>query len=71
MGSLTACVKKAGSALKAEDKAAIMAAARENRKAGMSASEAGRKAVEARLAEVRAMITSAAASKEADRKSVV
>lgn len=54
--SLTACLKKAGDALRAEDKAAILAAAAKHRKAGMTADEAGRKAVDEQIAKVQAML---------------
>lgn len=47
--SLTTCLKKAGTALSAEDKNAILEAARVNRKAGMSTAEAAKAAVRARL----------------------
>ncbi|MDP3139802.1 MAG: PLxRFG domain-containing protein [Burkholderiaceae bacterium] len=54
--SLTTCVRKAGTALSAEDKTAILEAARKNRKAGMSADEAAKAAVSAQLAAVQASI---------------
>jgi hypothetical protein len=52
--SLTSCIKKAGKALNAQDKAAVLAAAREHRKAGLSADAAALQAVEDVLASVRA-----------------
>lgn len=53
MASLTTCLKRAGQFLPAEDRAAILAAAQENRAGGMKAGEAGRAAVLARLEAVR------------------
>lgn len=54
--SLTTCIRRAGDALRPEDKAAIMAAAAKYRKEGMKADEAGRKAVADQLAEVQALL---------------
>lgn len=54
--SLTTCLKRAGKNLNAEDKNAILEAARANRKAGMSADEAAKAAVRARLEEVQALL---------------
>lgn len=54
--SLTTCVRKAGDALRPEDKRAILEAARQNRKAGMSADEAAKAAVRAQLEAVQARI---------------
>ena len=56
MGSLTGCIKKAGSALHADDKAAILAKARELKASGVSAQDAAMQAVEAQLAAVRALL---------------
>ena len=47
--SLTTCLKKAGDALNAEDRAAILAAAAANRASGMKPAEAAAKAVQDRL----------------------
>jgi hypothetical protein len=57
--SLTSCLRKAGSALNAKDKAAVLEAARKYRAQGMSADAAGIKAIEDRLAEVQAMMVEA------------
>lgn len=54
--SLTTCLKRAGKNLNTEDKNAILEAARVNRKAGMSADEAAKAAVRARLEEVQALL---------------
>ena len=54
--SLTQCLRKAGDALRPEDKAEILAAAAKYRKAGMGADEAGRKAVDEQIAKVQAML---------------
>ncbi len=54
--SLTSCVKQAGSALLASDKAAILARANALRAQGLNAIEAGRQAVDERLAEVQGEI---------------
>lgn len=58
--SLTQCITKAGKALSRENKAAIMAASRKYRQQGMSPDEAGIKAVDDRIAEVRALLEAAA-----------
>jgi two-component system, chemotaxis family, sensor kinase CheA len=57
--SLTTCVKKAGKALSAEDKSAILEAARVNRKAGMSVDAAAKAAVQAQIDTVQALIAQA------------
>ena len=74
MASLTGCIKKAGKALSADDKAAILKAAQEHRADGMKATEAGRKAiadlleaVRAELAEVEAAQVEAPAEDAADQ----
>lgn len=54
--SLTTCIKKAGKALRAEDKKAIHAFAREHRKGGLSAQDAGRKAIQDQLNAVTALL---------------
>lgn len=54
--SLTTCIKKAGSALRAEDKAAILEAARKYRGEGLDPTSAGRKAVSERLGYVKGMM---------------
>lgn len=54
--SLTTCLKKVGSALAAEDKAAVLARAGVLRAEGLSATDAGRQAVDERLAEVAGQI---------------
>lgn len=56
MGTLTACLKKAGPLLKAEDRSFILNRAAELRRGGMSAKDAGVKAVEERLAELTGML---------------
>lgn len=61
--SLTSCLKKAGDAIHADDKSAILAAARKYRKDGLSAEEAGRKAVADQIAAVQAMIAAKPAAK--------
>lgn len=55
--SLTTCIRRAGSALNAEDKAAILKVAAAYRKGGMSAADAGRKAVDERIAAVQGMLS--------------
>jgi hypothetical protein len=50
--SLTGCIKKAGPALRAEDKAAILARARELRADGLKADDAGKQAISEQLAVV-------------------
>jgi hypothetical protein len=74
MASLTGCIKKAGKALSADDKAALLKAAQEHRADGMKATEAGRKAiadlleaVRAELAEVEAAQVEAPAEDAADQ----
>lgn len=59
MASLTGCLKKAGAALRAEDKAAILDRARELRAAGQSRAEAGRMAVQEHLGAVRDLLDNA------------
>jgi hypothetical protein len=54
--SLTACLRKVGAALAAEDKAAVLARAGALRAEGLSATDAGRQAVDERLAEVAGQI---------------
>ena len=54
--SLTTCLKKVGAALAAEDKAAVLARAGALRSEGLSATDAGRQAVDERLAEVAGQI---------------
>ena len=54
--SITSCVKKAGTALDAGDKAAIMAAARKYRADGLSADEAGKQAIRDQIAAVQALM---------------
>ena len=54
--SLTTCIKKAGDALRSEDKAAIITAARENRSAGLAVDAAGIKAIDDQIAAVRALL---------------
>ena len=56
--SLTTCLKKAGNALHAQDKSAILSRARELRGQGLAANDAAMKAVDERLAEVQALVTS-------------
>ncbi|MDI3512432.1 MAG: hypothetical protein PWQ61_3199, partial [Betaproteobacteria bacterium] len=63
--SLTSCLRRAGSALNAKDKAAVLEAARKYRAQGMSADAAGIKAIEDRLAEVQAMMVEAQKPKAA------
>lgn len=59
MGSLTSCMKKAGSALRAEDKAAILAKARELKQSGVAKRDAEIQAIQSRLGEVRQMLADA------------
>lgn len=54
--SLTTCLKKVGAALAAEDKAAVLARAGALRSEGLSATDAGRQAVDERLADVAGQI---------------
>ena len=56
MASLTGCVKKAGDALRSEDRGAIFAKARTLRGSGLDASEAAKQAVQAQLDAVRGLI---------------
>lgn len=55
MGTLTGCIKKAGAALYPEDKAAIIARARELREGGTDIAKAAMQAVEEQLQVVRAL----------------
>ena len=64
MGSLTGCIKKAGSALRAEDREAILAAFNDATAKGVKAADAARQAVDARMAEVRALLEGVQASVE-------
>lgn len=66
--TLTTCIKKAGSALHEDDKSAILAAARKYRKEGMSADEAGRKAVTDQIAKVQVMLEGYGKPAAADEK---
>ncbi len=63
MASLTGCIKKAGKALSADDKAAILKAAQEHRADGMKATEAGRKAIADLLEAVRAELAEVEAAR--------
>lgn len=54
--SLTTCIKKAGEAINADDKAAILDRSRELRGEGKSATEAAKQAVDEQIAKVRAML---------------
>lgn len=56
MGTLTSCIKKAGTALRAEDKSAILSRVRELRASGLPQSEASLQAVEERLSEVSTLL---------------
>lgn len=58
MSNLTGCLKKAGSALKAEDKAAILASARAYRVQGLSAKDAGVKAIDDLMVNAKAQVAS-------------
>ena len=58
MASLTNCIKKAGSLLRAEDKAAILDRARELRSAGQKPADAGRQAIQEHLSSVRDLLGS-------------
>ena len=69
--SLTSCLKKAGAALRSEDKAAILARARELRGDGVKADEAGARAIREQLDSVSELLadnTPAAAPKSLDAK---
>lgn len=57
--SLTTCLRKAGNALNQQDKAAILARARELRASGKSATEAAQSAVDELIAKVRADLVAA------------
>lgn len=54
--SLTGCIQKAGTALRAEDKEAILAAARVYRAQGMSPDDAGRQAIRDQIEVVKALL---------------
>ncbi len=56
MSSLTSCLKKAGAALHAEDRAAILKEAARLRRTGLSAEEAGRQAIDHQLSAVRSLL---------------
>ena len=56
MGSLTSCLKKAGTALDPEHRAAVQERTRELRAAGKSVAEAAAQAVEERITAVQAAI---------------
>lgn len=60
--SLTSCLKKAGDAIHADDKAAIIDRARALRGLGMPTKAASVQAVEERIAEVRALVAAARAT---------
>jgi hypothetical protein len=59
MGSLTGCVKKAGAALQAEDREAILAAFNEATAGGAKPAEAAAQAIDAQIAKVRQMLVDA------------
>ena len=63
--SLTGCMKKAGTALRASDKTEIQAAARQFRKDGMSVDEAGLAAIKEQMQSVRAQLSEALKPKPA------
>ena len=63
--SLTTCLKKAGDALNAEDRAAILAAAAANRASGMKPAEAAAKAVQDRLGTVQQLMQTPPGSQDA------
>ncbi|MBA3622929.1 MAG: PLxRFG domain-containing protein [Methylibium sp.] len=65
MGSLTSCVKKAGTALGAEDKAAILASARELRGAGVKTDDAATQAVDRQIKVLQGMLAGARGAAEA------
>lgn len=67
--SLISCLKKAGSKLKAEDKAAILAGARTLRAEGMSSKQAGVEAINQRIKDINGLI--AAQSKVVPEQSKV
>lgn len=56
MGSLTNCIKKAGKAITAEDKAAVLEKAAEYREGGASANAAAMRAVEEQIATLTAKL---------------
>lgn len=56
MGTLTTCLKKAGAALDASDRAAILARSRVLRKEGRSANDAAIAAIDERIAELQAQL---------------
>lgn len=56
MSSLTSCMKKAGDAIRAEDKAAVFAKSQKYRANGMTANNAAKKAIAEQLDAVRALI---------------
>ena len=56
MSSLTTCLKKAGAAIDAQDKAQILAQARQYRTDGLAANDAAKKAVAEQLEAVRGLI---------------
>jgi hypothetical protein len=66
--SLTTCIRRAGKNLNAEDKNAILEAARVNRKAGMSADEAAKAAVQAQIAKVQSYLSTWTDEKPASLK---
>ena len=61
MGSLTVCIKKAGDALHADDKAAIIERSRQLRAEGVDVAEAAMRAVDEQIAAVEAMAAAAPA----------
>ncbi len=68
MTSLTSCMKKAGSALHADDRKAIMAGARGLRTSGTPLAEAARQAVRDRIAEVEALLADSIAGRASSTK---
>ena len=68
MGSLTGCVKKAGAALRADDKNAVLARFNALTEGGTTATEAARLAVDEQIAAVRALI---AAEQGGERAAIV
>ncbi len=66
MGSLTACLKKAGTSLRAEDKSAILALSRQYRSEGLSPNDAAMKAIDTQLSAVGKMIEQEQAPKKVD-----
>lgn len=65
MSSLTISLKKVGSALRAQDKAAILDKSRKYRTQGMSPNEAAAEAIDDQLALVRGLIEAAVARMDA------